>query len=134
MASKVTKINENRHKLSVLKPELPVRLQPIDGSNIWKEGIVTKALTNRTYMVESKGKTYRRNRGFIRPVKKAAHGLPQEPEKQRVIVPGSAPRGHGAESVVKKAEKPVKQTDQNSTCHSSQSPGTLRSISPVHFP
>ena len=99
-------MNENRHELSLRKPGQPVRLQPIDGSTIWKEGIVTKALIDRTYEVESKEKTYRCNRGFIRPVKKAAHDLPQEPEKQRVIVPGSAPRGHVAEAVVKEAEKP----------------------------
>ena len=128
MASKVIKMNEDRHELSVLKPRKPVRLQPIDGSTTWKEGIVTEGLINRTCEVQAKGKTYRRNRGFIRPVKKAAHDLPQEPEKQRVFVPGSAPRGHGAESVVKEAEKPVEQTDQKSTSHSSQSPGTPRSI------
>ena len=97
-------MNENRHELSVLKPGQPARIQPIDRSTIWKEGIVIKALTNGTYEVESKGKTYPRNRGFIRPVKKAAHDLPQEPQKQRIIVPVSAPRGHGAEAVVKEAE------------------------------
>ena len=99
-------MNENRRELGELKPGQPVRLQPIDGSTMWKEGIVTKVLTNCIYEIESKRKTYQRSRCFSRRVKKAAHDLPQEPEKQRVIVPGSAPRGHVAEAVVKEAEKP----------------------------
>ena len=89
VASKVNNMNKTRKELSVLKQGQVVRLQPLDNSTQWKEGKVTKQLKNRTYEVEVNGKLYRRNRGFIRPVKKAQHSIAPE---QQPSVPIPTPR------------------------------------------
>ena len=57
----------SRKSLNPLNVGDVVRMQPIQsGNEEWKEGTVTKKLKSRSYEVSSNGKTYRRNRKFLR--------------------------------------------------------------------
>ena len=78
-APKLTKINETLKELPPLTPGQSVRMQPIDGTKKeWKEGKVTRRLSNRTYEIQADGKKFRRNRSFVRPVKQARHHIPEQ--------------------------------------------------------
>ena len=60
---------DSKRPLSPLKPNDVVRMQPIDGSKIWKEAQVLKPVENnpRSYIVkDNSGAEYRRDRQFLR--------------------------------------------------------------------
>ena len=73
-ATKVTQMNQHRRDLPPLKVGQTVRMQPIDNTKEWKEGVVIEQTDSQTYQVEDgKGKKYKRNRALIRPTKKSEH-------------------------------------------------------------
>ena len=73
-ATKVTQMNQHRRDLPPLKVGQTVRMQPIDNTKEWKEGMVIEQTDSRTYQVEDgKGKKYKHNRALIRPTKKSEH-------------------------------------------------------------
>jgi transposase InsO family protein len=73
-ASKIREINKDLRDLPTLQPGQTVRLQPIDNSKVWREGIVTKQTDSRTYHVEDKtGRRFRRNRALLRATRKSQH-------------------------------------------------------------
>ena len=56
-----------------------VRMQPIDGqSREWKEAVIVRPLTTRSYEVEANGRTYVRNRRHLR-ASKTEHSQPSKP-------------------------------------------------------
>lgn len=60
-----------QHELPPLQIGDTVRMEPIAGEGEWKEGTVTGILKPRSYIVTTNaGKSYRRNRKFLRKVRK----------------------------------------------------------------
>ena len=71
-------ISDNRTDLRPLNVNETVRMQPLDGSKKWREALVTKVLTPRSYEVEANNKVYRRNRRHLRASKVSTHSKPPE--------------------------------------------------------
>ena len=61
--------DKGAHALPELEVGQPVYVQPIAGDHNtdWEPAVCEKKLTNRSYLVKAKGKTYRRNRIHLKP-------------------------------------------------------------------
>ena len=128
MASKVVKMNNVRRDLRPLQPGQTVRMEPIDNTKEWKEAVV-KAKTNpRTYEVETaEGKTYKRNRKFLRSSTKSTHhqqvpAVPctsEHPVQHESEKPSTKPSTEQSTESAPRVESPNRQPSNDSTEHPS---------------
>ena len=61
------RLDQHRHDLPPLQPGARVWMQPIDKAKEWQPAVITDKTSSCSYVVEMNGKSYRRNRQFLRP-------------------------------------------------------------------
>ena len=128
-ATKVTQMNQRCHDLPPLKIGQTVRMQPIDNTKEWKEGVVIEKTDSRTYQVEDrKGKKYKRNRALVRPTKKSKH----HNHKETTLISSPREPAHPTTSTPSNLEPEQTPQRPSTTNNNDPAPQTPRRTEPTN--